>query len=91
MATVGNELNSALYYLLMEREIVCLSKRKYNNLTLKDSNKLREKTKEILIREGVWEEKVVKVEPKEANIFSNQDVEWFEKSKNTMLNKIGVR
>ena len=72
----------ALYYLLMERSIVVISRRKYDNLTIADSNKLRAKTKEILIREGIITED--DFQPKEGNdadLFSKQDTEWFEKQK----------
>jgi hypothetical protein len=80
LATQRNLLNNALYYLLMEREIVVLSKRRYNNLTMADSNKLRLKTKEILLRDGVVTEEIIKPQ-EDANLFSKQDAQWFDKQK----------
>jgi len=81
MATQGNVLNNALYYLLMEREIVVLSKKKYDNLTMSDSQKLRAKTREILLRDNIVSEEISEPIEKDANLFSKEDTEWFDKQK----------
>jgi hypothetical protein len=91
LATQGNQLNNAIYYLLMEAEITVLSKRKRENLNIKDSNLLRDKVKDILLRDGIIAKQIKKPVSDDVNLFNNDDVEWFENTKRRGLAKLGGR
>ena len=87
---IGNTLNSALFLEMFEYALVDLSNRKIRQLNLIDGDKLRSKIKEILLRHNIInpEVKQVQEEKPKPSIFSHQDVEWFEKSKNQSINRI---
>jgi hypothetical protein len=76
----GSLFNNSLFFGLMEKELCVLPKRKYRNLAVSDGNKIRQKLKEILLRENVIQEEV----KPSVNIlegFNKKDIEWFEAQK----------
>jgi hypothetical protein len=75
----------------MEAEITVLSKRKRENLNIKDSNLLRDKVKDILLRDGIIAKQIKKPVSDDVNLFNNDDVEWFENTKRRGLAKLGGR
>ena len=82
--------NSNVYISLFERAITNLSNNKIDNLFLEDANKLRKKVKEILIENNLLKIKDDEPTEKEADIFSKKDIEWFNKSHQTVSNKLGI-
>lgn len=79
---LGRTLNNALFLELFEYALVDLSRRKIRALTLKDGNKLRNKIKEILLRHDILEaDKSVETPTSESDIFSQKNVEWFDRSR----------
>lgn len=49
----GSKKNNALAFFLWEEELVDLSPRKYNSLSLEDAGLVREKVKELLVEAGI--------------------------------------
>ena len=82
----SNTMNNNLFFQLYEYKLVALSRRKINNLPYEDGLKLRLKLKDILMRYGIINKPPVK-EKKEANIFSNNETNWFQKQEIEQLNK----
>ena len=82
---IDNKINNSLYFKFMEQELVNLSKRKLYNLPITDGNKVREKLKEILLRNDV----INKDETKEDNNnqFTHQETKWFDKAKRKTLDR----
>ncbi len=91
---IASRGNVALLYSLYEYQTLNLSKKKIDNLSIEDSDKLRSKIKEMLISYNIIiEEKIIPPEDK-ANIFSDADIKWFENKgkdfiKNVKGNKYG--
>ena len=85
-ATIANNvINNNLYFQLMEYGLVDLSRRKLDNLPLRDANLIREKVKQILLRNNLVKEEVAT--PSD-NVFSKKDVDWFNKTKTDSINRI---
>jgi len=93
-------VNNALLFNRFEISLVCLSKRKYNDLIIKDALLVRAKLKEILIRENLMsaenksEGKVDlslarQKQLKEA--FSNKDKDWFNNQYSQSQKNLGVK
>jgi len=84
---VASQGDISLMYRLYEYTLLNLSNRKIDNLTIEDSDKLRNKVKEILIHYKIII--IVKNEPKnDLDIFSKSDIKWFDKTRNVMKSKL---
>lgn len=83
-----NVFSIAKYLQVMEQELAALSKRKLDNLSLSDANKLRKKVREILIEQ----ELLVEEKPKEVNPITSaihkEDIEWLDNVKTQQINKL---
>jgi len=81
--------SNAIFYTEMEKEITGFSQKKLDNLSLSAGRLLRQKVIAILKKEGLVKEEIKPEVIKEdkADIFSKQDVEWFEKSKHAVMDK----
>jgi len=77
----GSELNNALFYTLIEKNLLVLKKRLYNSLSVEDGDKVRSVIINILKRHGVV---------KESNDKVFED-EWFKKSMTEGLNRVKER
>jgi len=86
-------VNKSKFFNMFESELLPLNKKQFNNLSIKDGNKIRDRIIALL-----RENQIVFDAPKEetkkndkADIFSKQEVEWFDKIKakqfNTMRRK----
>jgi hypothetical protein len=73
----GNVLNNELFFNLIEKGLLDISSKLLSKASLADSQKIRIKTKEILLRHGVIEAKKKEAE----SMFNASEVEWFEKNK----------
>lgn len=84
-------INNAFLFEKFEENLLCLSKRKYKQLLIKDGLKIRKKLKEILLRENlITEPKVYDEDNVDLSIdnikkikkeFSQQDKKWFNEQK----------
>lgn len=85
-STIGGDIiNNALYFSIIEYGLIHLSKRKVNNLSIKDGDKVRDKVKEILSRHGLL---VIDKETTTENKWDKNDVNWFNKSLDDSLQDI---
>ena len=71
----------------VEEVIKKVTKKEIDNLFIEDANKIRDKLQEILLRYNLIT--IEKPKNEKIDLFKKEDVEWFEKSKNNMLNKFG--
>jgi len=86
IASKGN-LNAI--YTLYEYVLPTISKRKINALSITDSDKLRAKIKEVLLEYKILIiEEPIKIKNKEADLFSKQDIEWFNKKGDDFVKKM---
>ena len=77
--------NFNLFYTILEVDTLDLSLREYENLSIENGNKVRSKTKEILIRYGIGKSEEVKVVNEG---WSTSDKKWFEEQQNLAAGKI---
>ena len=91
VSTIAKDIiNENLFYQLMEYELTDLSLRQIKGLSVSDGKKLRAAIKDVLKRYDLR----INFEPlieKEANIFSQSEVEWFEKTKSKQYNNLGIQ
>lgn len=81
---VNDKIKSVpLYFQTIEKEIVSLSKKQLENLSIKDTLKLRLKIKQILIDNNLF---VEEKEPQQE--FQLKEIEWFDKQKVEQIQKI---
>ena len=80
---VNGSVHTNLFLQLMEFEVIDLSLKKYNKLSIPDGDKLRQKLREILVKYDILIENIEKpVQNNEYNHnFSKKDVEWLDKQK----------
>ena len=79
-------VNNSAYLTFMEEELVVLSKRKQNNLSLDDGFKLREAIKMILVRHGLM---TLHEEPKEE--FSVEEKAEFQVQEQQLKERLKVK
>lgn len=68
---IKDTLNNALFFSLIEQSLLIIPKKLFNKLSIEDGDKVRDKTREILIRHGIISpiEKAT-VEEEQKNFFS---------------------
>lgn len=86
---LGGVINNGIFISLFEQELCELSKKQIDNLTLKDGSKLREAVRNILVEHNILQ--VEQPKTNDANIFSNKDVEWFDRQKSRVGDFVGSR
>ncbi len=76
-------LNNALFFNLIEKSLLQLSKKKRKILSIEDGEKIRTKTRDILQKHGLLNSDL-----KKENVFSKEDTVWFDKVKDEGFNKL---
>lgn len=71
-------LNNALFFHIIEKEIVVLSRKQWKKLSVQDGEKIREKTKKILESHGILSTPQESEKTKEG--LNQEDINWFEKT-----------
>lgn len=71
-------INNALYFTLLQYELLDLSKRQIDGLSIKDADKVKLKIRQILIEHGLIQE-VKEVSKEEAEMLDNQFKEVIKK------------
>lgn len=87
----GNTINNSLFFSLCEYNLLKLSRKKIDNLSIPDGNKVREKIKELLIRYNILEEEKKQTFESDTNIFSRADKAIFERQMQGVKNKFGMK
>jgi len=76
----GSRVNNNLFFMMMEKKLINLSNRQLQKLPVTDGQKIREKVREILIRNKV----ITDFQTNTKEQFSEKDKAWFENTADDM-------
>ena len=79
----GDVINNSVFFNIVENDLLQLSSKLKKVLTVDDGNKVRDKTKEILLRHGLLDET-----PTKKPAWDSESKDWFRKAQEKGLKKI---
>lgn len=82
MSFTVNGCNYAIFYSVIENELLPLSQKQIDNLSIKDSNIIRTKIKSLLVKEGL-----ITIKENAQKDFDEDEVNWFKQTRESSMEK----